>query len=263
MRVLLRTLAAATLVACGGPTAGDPGYVLVTAEARAGGVELLVEGHPQTSALPIEVAAAADVVTVRAPADRRPTPVEVLAGHLHLVTPSGVRALALDRDVRRDAIEVDAAPEFPRGFASALGARITDRLGPGARLEGPDALVRAAWMNDPREVSAARPVLAGGSFAQVSTAASVPATPAPAAPQPPQSPDPRADLVGVYVSDGAELVLDADGNFSLERPCADTERGAASWDGRKLVLELASGRLELLPREGALASASGNFRIKE
>lgn len=118
-------------------------------------------------------------------------------------------------------------------------------------------------MNDPREVSATRPVLAGGSLAQVSSAAPVPALPASAAPPAPQAPDARADLVGVYVGDSAELVLDADGNFLLERPCVEAERGAAIWDGRKLVLELASGRLELLPREGALASASGNFRIKE
>lgn len=35
------------MVACGGPTSGDPGYVLVTADAGAGGVELLVEGDPK------------------------------------------------------------------------------------------------------------------------------------------------------------------------------------------------------------------------
>ena len=236
---------------CG--TGEGTSYVLLDESARAARVEVEAGGRFHGGAMPLEVEAGTqvDVVTLFGR-----HPLRVATGRVYQVQGSAgnVFQSALGLDVRGDLVEVGAPEPVARNLASALGAQAEPWNGRW-RLQGPDVLARLSWMGDVADVSPVVPVLTEAAREQARAQWVERAT---GTRLPPPAAGPadalRAALVGLYLSDApagelpAQLFLDAEGGFSLEKGC-DPAPVHGTYQQR-------DGRIELLGTNLALTIGS-------
>lgn len=257
------------LVGAGCGTGEGTAYILLDETARAARIEVEVDGRVHAGALPLEVEPASRVELL-APAGRRR--LDVVSGHLYEARGGGgeVRDNLLGTEVRADLVGLAGPEGVVRDLASALGARAPERWNGRWRVEGPDALVRLAWMGDQAGVTAVIPVVteAGQARAATELAQLMEGLPVPAPAVRRRDPAPIAALVGFYTGDPGphvephSLHLDAEGNFTWERcgrgRCGDrrcsrvtgqyhVRHGQLELDGTDLAFKLrigGDGRLE-------------------
>ncbi|HVE86419.1 MAG TPA: hypothetical protein VND93_26365 [Myxococcales bacterium] len=152
-----------------------------------------------------------------------------------------VRLLDLDHDVARDALVLTGSEGAARQVARMLDAEVASVEGGRVQLSGPDLLDRSAFLEAPRGLREVRPL----EHAPAELQSLFSRRPTAAIPVGEMATDPLL-MAGVYASDNAVLVLDAEGGFTLQRGCSDAVRGTAyaGEDGLRLISD--HGRPELV-----------------
>jgi hypothetical protein len=254
----------ALVIGVGGCGTGEgAAYILLDEPARAGRVEVAVDGRPHGGALPIEVDPVA-TVELLTPSGRRG--LLVRSGRLFEVRGPGaaLQEWVLGTELHTDRVGVEGPEEMVRTLASGLGAGAPQPWNGRWRLEGPDALVRLAWMGDVAAITEVSlvPSEEGRVRARQNTASLLAAVPigAPVPDRHPRAPDGLlAPMVGYYTSEpdrGGEaesLLLDAEGDFTWTRACDRppivgqyrVRHGQLELDGTNLAFRIGdAGRLE-------------------
>jgi len=248
----------AALFGCG--TGEGASYIVLDEPARAARVEVEVGGRAHGGALPLEVESGMPV-DLLTPTGRRP--LTVATGMVYEVRGStaSVVSWSLTEQVRTDVVEVGGPEPIVRNLASALGARSPEPWNGRWRLEGPDVLLRLAWMGDLADVTQVVVVLTERAREEARAEWTAPAAGARARPDraAPAFVDPALSvLVGLYTSDAAAgerpatLFLDAEGGFALQKECDPSpvhgtyrqHDGRLELDGTNLALTIGQGRLE-------------------
>jgi len=143
------------LLACTASTLGEPGLVLLDAEALDAGWAVDVDGAITDGALPI--ATWSDEVVLIAPDDGVEF-VELYSGELLLVQGAGgsLEVTEPGVDVARDTVFVEGSEDAAWDLADQVGADVVELEGEW-ELHAPDLIEELCWAEEPRDLRALRP----------------------------------------------------------------------------------------------------------
>lgn len=231
------TLLLGFLAGCGGQAISPPGYLLLDKDAREAGLTVEVGGWSGAPLLPLQLKTD-ETVTLLSAGGRVP----IVLRPSQLAWVRGARAGVDFTEVKEDRLTVDGTDAAVRLLADMLGGEAGVRADGRWDVRASDIYERASFMTEPAGVRDVEPATLGAATAQRS--AFVPATGGAHRPELVVGGGSAASAVGVYVTAGRVLILDAEGGFSLEG-CNGSDRVAGRVTVEDGLVRLATGDGEL------------------